>query len=308
MILTEFPDLPWLKHQIQTRFANQRTWDGRMLPDPSWPNVIINTKVSKAYRDNIKGPLSVFCNLSGKSQVTLEGRKLNIEKDSFLISNEDQNYTLEIDQKDQVETFNIHFGEAFLEKAFSSLTLSEDKLLDNLLVAERPLFINRIQQTDSHFIYLIARLKGAKNDFEQEEVLYQMFYYLVRSEQEVNHFKNMIPAIKKGSKNEILKRLLQASDYIHSYYNAPLSLEELSKVSNLSKFHFLRLFKSTYGITPYQFICKVRMKKATQLLMETKMEIREIAESVGFENPSSFSRLFYKESGFYPTQQRRRHN
>lgn len=306
MILTEFPDLPWLKHQIQTKFANQLSWNGRILPEPSWPNVIINTRVSKVYRDNIRGPLSVFCNLSGKSHITLEGRKLSVEQGSFLISNEDQNYTLEIDQKDEVETFNIHFGEAFIKIAISSLTLPEEKLLDSVLITDRPLFANRLQPIDNRFIHLASSLKRAKDDFEQEEVLYQMFYHLAEREKEVNHLKLKIPAVKKSSKEEILKRLFHVTDYVHSYYNAPLSLEELSKVSNLSKFHFLRLFKSTYGITPYQFINKVRMRKATLLLRETKMEIREIAESVGFENSSSFSRLFYKESGFYPTQHRKR--
>lgn len=302
MILNEFPDLHWLKRQIETRFSNQKSWDGRILEQPNWPNVIINTKVSQAFRDNIKGPLSIFYNLSGSSFIKLNGRDLRVEPDTFLISNVDQYYTLEIDQKTSTETFNIHFGESFTNQAFHSITSSDEKLLDQELNSESPLFLNRLQPINREFMGLARELQTSEAELEQEEIMFKLFNFIWANEIDLKRIRGKIPAVKKSSKEEILKRLQLTVDYIYSYYNAPLSLDELAQISNLSKFHFLRLFKETFDHTPHQFINKVRIRKATKLLRETKLEINQISEYVGFDNSSSFSRLFFKESGFYPSR------
>jgi len=303
MILSEFPDIVWLRHQIETQFASQKSWDGRMLPSPNWPNVIINTTVSQTLRDNIKGPLSIFCNLSGSSSVYLNKRKVKTHAGSFIISNIGQEYTLEIEDQ-RTETFNIHFGENFTRNAFQAATGSHEMLLENVF-SQSSTFSNRLQFTNAQFDQILLELKTAEDEMQQEEILYRLFLNILTREIDLNKQQAKIPVAKKSSQAEILKRLLLATDYIHSYYDAPLSLDELSRVSCLSKFHFLRMFKSTFHKTPYQFINDLRLQQAKQLLSLSTMEVKVVARKVGFVNSSSFSRLFYKNTGLYPSQFRR---
>nr|WP_262899503.1 AraC family transcriptional regulator [Chryseosolibacter histidini] len=95
-----------------------------------------------------------------------------------------------------------------------------------------------------------------------------------------------------------------ATDYIHSYYHQDITLEELAGVACLSKFHFLRLFKIAFQKTPHQFISEVKVQQAKTFLKRTGMEVSAIAKALGFDNTSSFSRMFYHQTGLYPSQYR----
>ena len=70
------------------------------------------------------------------------------------------------------------------------------------------------------------------------------------------------------------------------------------------KFHFLRLFRQCYGLSPYQYLQEQRLSKAKYLLKSSALAIGEIADELGFENPNSFSRLFKLRTGYYPSEYR----
>jgi AraC family transcriptional regulator len=95
---------------------------------------------------------------------------------------------------------------------------------------------------------------------------------------------------------------LTSVDYVYSQSNQKLTLDELAQVACLSKFHFLRLFKSAFSKTPYEFINGVRIEKAKELLRNPELSVREIANQTGFDSSGSFSRAFFQTQGKYPTQ------
>jgi AraC family transcriptional regulator len=77
---------------------------------------------------------------------------------------------------------------------------------------------------------------------------------------------------------EYISRINKTFDYIESNLDKPMTLEELASVANFSKFHFSRIFQSMVGETPFQFILRVRIEKAANLIMANKNEsITEIA-------------------------------
>ena len=101
-----------------------------------------------------------------------------------------------------------------------------------------------------------------------------------------------------------MKRLLIASDYIYSFYDKDITLDELAGVACLSKFHFLRLFKIAFGKTPHKFINEVKVEQSKLLLKDPGIEVYTIARSLGFQDASTFSRMFYNQTGVYPSQYR----
>src|SRR5690349_21527217 len=113
MILREFPNLTWLKQQAEARFSNRTAWDGRPLPQSGWPNVILNVETKQTYRNNIRGPLSLFTNIQGESTVETGSKRVKIKENFFYLSNQAQHYTLDINEAKPTQTFNIHFGEYF---------------------------------------------------------------------------------------------------------------------------------------------------------------------------------------------------
>ncbi len=308
MILNEFPDLAWLKRQISQDFASKQGWGGRILKDRGWPTVILNTTPTKCVkRDNILGPLSFFSNIRGTSRVNVNRDPVKISEDIFFLTNPGQYYSLEIDQKSgPTETFNIHFGEQFGEEAMVSLSKRPEFLLEHPFEKSPTAvhFYNKLYPKDEITDRLVASLRSRQaieTIFEQEQ-LYRLLAHLMQQQNQLSRAKQRIPSLKSSTREEIIKRLFISTDYVYTFFDQNLSLEELAQVSCFSKFHFLRLFKIAFGETPHQFITKVRLEKAKELLQSKRLEVCDIAKQVGFENASSFSRLFYNQTGVYPSQ------
>jgi AraC family transcriptional regulator len=303
MVLHEFPDLNWLKSQANSRFENRSDWNGRILKEKGWPTVLLNVKASGVYRDNIKGPFSLFGNLSGASSVKVDNRKVSIARDCFFITNAGQNYTLEIDQKSKTETFNIHFGDCFADQLIQSQSSSLEKLMDDRQpIPESFSFHNRLVTRTEKVNQLIGALRVNKNELREAELLSELFIELFQDELKLNRSIKNLPALRKSTRDELIKRILLSTDYILEFYDQSLSLEELASISCLSKFHFLRLFKLAMRQTPHQFINQVRIEKSKRLLNSSNLEVNQVADRVGFADSSSFSRVFYQHVGAYPSQ------
>lgn len=95
--------------------------------------------------------------------------------------------------------------------------------------------------------------------------------------------------------------LSEIRDYIDANLQSDISLEELSRLARLSKFHFLRAFRRSTGLPPYRYLLLKRMERAQELL-KTGGAAEEIALNVGFPNVDSFSRAFRRVTGVTPKQ------
>ena len=71
---------------------------------------------------------------------------------------------------------------------------------------------------------------------------------------------------------EYISRINKTFDYIESNLERSMTLEELAKVANFSKFHFNRIFHSIVGETPFQFILRVRIERAATLIASNKIK------------------------------------
>jgi AraC family transcriptional regulator len=264
----------------------------------------LNVKSGEVFRDNIKGPFSLFGNLKGSSTVQLGNREINVDSDCFLITNPGQEYSLAISGKARTETSNIHFGEYFADQLIQSETLPFESMLDDEF--QRPLqpfaFHNRLIRKTKKINELTNALCANQEDLKEEELLAQLFLEVFSQELKLKRSVAELPSLKKATRDELLKRILISVDYIYQFYNQSLSLDELARGSALSKFHFLRLFRIAMGVTPHQFLMQVRIGKSVSLLKTTQLEVRHIAHDVGFPDSSSFSRSFRQQMGVYPSQ------
>lgn len=80
----------------------------------------------------------------------------------------------------------------------------------------------------------------------------------------------------------------------------PVSLAELSRESGYTPQHLNRLFHRTLGVTPLQFLARLRMEKAASLLADGRHTVGGVARQVGFDDPYYFSRLFKSHFGQSP--------
>jgi AraC family transcriptional regulator len=96
-------------------------------------------------------------------------------------------------------------------------------------------------------------------------------------------------------------RLRRVREYIEANLRRPLRLTELSAVVNMSPFHFARLFKRSTGLSPHQFVLRVRIAAASVLLDIPGASVGTVARQVGFRTPSHFSTTYRRLTGNTPS-------
>ena len=88
---------------------------------------------------------------------------------------------------------------------------------------------------------------------------------------------------------DVLVHLRRARDHVDRHYAEPLDLAALAEVAGLSKYHFQRLFKATYGLSPAAYLSQRRVERAQDLLRATNLTVTEVCHAVGFSSLGSFS-------------------
>lgn len=93
--------------------------------------------------------------------------------------------------------------------------------------------------------------------------------------------------------------------YMENNYASPLSLDFLSDFAGLSKYHLSREFKRYTGSSPIDYLIRLRVQAAKQLLLGTNERIEDIAEEIGFHSLNNFINQFRKHAGMTPSQYRK---
>jgi AraC family transcriptional regulator len=152
---------------------------------------------------------------------------------------------------------------------------------------------------------ILSSQKASRPDrLRFEEQLTALLSYYLQQHHHITRIVNNLPPVRKATRIELYKRLSRAMDVLRSRFCGTVSLDQLAAEACLSKYHFLRLFRQAYGLSPYQYIQELRIEKARDLLTDTVISVADIADILGFDNSQSFSRLFFQKMGLYPTQYR----
>ena len=102
-----------------------------------------------------------------------------------------------------------------------------------------------------------------------------------------------------------LEQLDRVKHYLSHHIDQEVTLDELSSLVNISKYHLCRMFKKAFGMTPIQYHVTNRLEKAKQMIQFTDLSMSQIAEKLGFNSIHAFSRAFRKLEGVPPTYYRK---
>lgn len=96
-------------------------------------------------------------------------------------------------------------------------------------------------------------------------------------------------------------------DFIQSQLGEDVSLMTLAQQARISPFHFARLFRTTVGVSPHQFVLRLRLERALGLMKAGKTALADIAVECGFHDQSHLTRAFHRVFRTTPARYLRRH-
>ena len=173
-------------------------------------------------------------------------------------------------------------------------------------LADKNIIFQPLVQNDPEIIRI---MKTVYDELLRQEIggrlvckgcLLQLVAYLVRHyAQEMLGQEDSLRRMKK------LERLNIVYQYIERNYSSPISNRELADLIHVSEGRFSHLFKESAGMAPLQYINKVRLEKAANLLKRGDYTVAEVAAAVGFSDYNPFGRLFRRTFGCTPVKARK---
>ena len=99
----------------------------------------------------------------------------------------------------------------------------------------------------------------------------------------------------------------KVTQFIEKHYSEDIRLEQLIKLSGMSKNTFIRAFSDIFNMTPWHYLTTIRLNAVRKLLETTDKLLADIAAETGFFDQSHLTRVFKKERGMTPGEYRHRH-
>ncbi|MCW3094932.1 MAG: transcriptional regulator, AraC family [Chthonomonadaceae bacterium] len=270
-------------------------------------NVLVRHEAMKSERPQAQTRLSLRCSFHGKRYFEVDRQQFVVHDDRYLLFNLGQRVSETVDSTDPVECLNVTFQPECAEEVFRSLVSPTDRLLDSPAgVPSQSLhFFTQTYPHDDLISPILSQFRNLPEGGMVErgwltEQFHLLLERLVQLHLRVLKETEAVPAMRRSTRIEIYQRLALARDFIEASLDRPITLTDYSGVACLSPHHFLRLFRQVYGETPHQFLTRLRLKTAMDLLQKTETPVTEICFLVGFESLGSFSSLFKRHYGRSP--------
>ncbi|MEQ5790670.1 helix-turn-helix transcriptional regulator [Muricauda sp. NFXS6] len=238
----------------------------------------------------------------GEENYVVEGKRQSIKENKILIINNGSNASFTGSDANAVSIF---INPDILQDC-------QKPLLDKRGFLESPLnnphaqlsFFDSVQHLE-HFGLRILLERIANNP---QLILTQDFYYelatqIILSQNATQRRINKIGSVKQATRRELYKRLEMAKDYMNDNLKRPFDLDKISRISCISKYHFIRIFKEVYGTTPHRYHLKNKIALIENLLskdVESKC-LKDISNDFGFSNYSVFYKQFKLINGKAPS-------
>ncbi|WP_256758819.1 AraC family transcriptional regulator [Cohnella sp. WQ 127256] len=161
--------------------------------------------------------------------------------------------------------------------------------------------ISDIERLASDFRYL-RRQKLEQDEAAMARIQHMVndLWRLVEMERSLQEEKDRVAKYDDG-------KILKAARFIDANAYGPIDMRNLALSLQLSPVQLTRRFHEAYGLPPSDYATKLRLDRASRLLLETDLNIDNIARICGYENGFYFSRLFRKKRGIPPSQYRNTH-
>lgn len=220
----------------------------------------------------------------------LEQDFLHESQESYLVFLSNIKTTTYFNKTHHLKEVKIRMNNSFIQKH----QLNEELLFLNLHTLATKNFVQPINHTKQQ---LISKLLNDNHVGLTKRLLLESITLQLLSEQ-LNSFSNA------GKPDNLLKKMYEVESLISSDLSVHYSIQELAKLVGLNDFLIKKEFKRIFGTSVFEYLIDLRMSKSKELLSLTDKPIYEIAELIGYKNPTHYTAAFKRKVGITPKKYR----
>ena len=214
----------------------------------------------------------------------------------------EEEYPIHLEKKlfASVEQGNVQMARSYANQFFDWMVCKNREDEDSILlkVLEFALWAEHLAYESAGMSYRFGSRKNyLKEIFEMKDFEAQRTWFLDKISAAAEN-------ISQKEKKQASSLVEKASAYIQSHFAGELSLDDVSREINISPYYFSKLFKEETGENFVEYVTRIRIEHAKELLMQPDYSIKSICVESGFHDPNYFSRIFKKLTGLTPSEYR----
>lgn len=289
----------------------ERTVGTIQLPKNS--NLINYSVLNEFYSSNPYRSFSIKYVVEGSELYAVNGTKYEVKDQEYLLANNLSEGFVEVDSKKAVTGICIDIAPSILSEVTATLLCPSSGTADlslNTFFNTSGFLEQKYNARSTRLGQVLLKLQRELSVKPEEGTgLSKEFYYLLSEQIVADHVPIVkqlqdIKAVKTETRKVLLRSVMKGKGYIDDNFTMPLTIEEIAREVALSEYHFLRLFKLVYSISPYQYIIQKRLQYAKSLLNGERPSVSGVALMTGFSDVHSFSKAFKKYFGYSPSSVR----
>lgn len=245
----------------------------------------------------------------GNERYFINGQMYDINSGNYLLLKGDMDAKVEIESRKNVKGICINIAKNVVEQAVASFrrpdTIVPDVELSAFFCTDAFLE-NQYRAASNELGKKINRISNAikQQEFLEQDINQELFFdlaeKLVTDQITVYHQLQSVHAVKSHTRRDVYRRLTKGREFMDACFHKNITIEKVARETAMSEFHFFRMFKMTFGISPYQYILKKRLEAAHGLLMSGET-VSNTAFTCGFTDIFSFSKSYKKHYGIPPS-------
>jgi AraC family transcriptional regulator len=246
----------------------------------------------------------------GKEVYTINGNRYTVNAGQYMLANKFCEGFVEIESRETVKGICIGIEPGILSEAVAAFIQPDTPFpaMELDIFFNTPAFFeNRYEASQTRLGQLLLQLNTLleSNPYHIYEFIKEFYFNL--SEQIIaDHIPlyrqlQSIPTIKAATRKDLLRRLSRGKEFIDVYFAAPLDIATVAREALISEYHFFRLFKTVFGLSPHQYIIQKRLEYGYKILEQLNAPVSVAAIDAGFSDIYSFSKAFRKRFGISPS-------
>lgn len=253
--------------------------------------------------------LSIRLMLDGRQYYRVGNHDHLLTPDNYLVVNQGQRYRTSFQGETEQEMILVAFRPGFAEGLLHAFVTPQDRLLDNPFPhnAQPVQFFEKTYDADPVIGQLFSLLRklmdediSVRKEADLDGIYTALLVRLLEVHRNLGKEIGRLGSLKSSTRAELYRRLSIARDYLDAHLHRRVGVEEAAAAACLSPHHFKRTFRELFGQTPHRYHVQRRLESAKQLLRQGRLSVGDICRAVGFEDSSSFIRLFRQRFGYTP--------